>query len=106
MSVVSNVIFKTALGDEDAVALLNKNFEPGVPFVSCDDEKLPDGWYGGTKYLECEIYPAAFNYLDKDELVKIIEAIKWEFPESVQLFIQEQEGDRLEEIHLNLKCNQ
>jgi hypothetical protein len=106
MSKVTNVILKTGCND-CGIHQLNEVFfkEMGprhgdLPFVSCDDDLLPHGWYAGTKMLECEIYPASFNYLDVEALVEAIRKSAWEFPESVQLFIQEEHSDRMKEIPL------
>jgi hypothetical protein len=100
MSIVTNVLLKTSTGDKSRIAKLNTAFESGQKFVSCDDDSLPRGWYGGNKMLECEVYPAAFNHLDLEELVRAIRGVEWDDPLSVQLFVQEQEEDRLREVDL------
>ncbi len=102
MSVVTNVILKTSAGDKLRIAKLNVAFQCGGRFVSCDDEKLPCGWYAGNKLLECEIYPAAFNHLDLEALVEAIRRVDWDDPHDVQLFVQNQEEGRLREIDLRL----
>jgi hypothetical protein len=100
MSVVTNVVFKTSAGDKSRIAKLNAAFQSGQKFVSCDDESLPRGWYAGNKMLECEICPGAFNQLDLADLVRAIREIDWDDPSSVQLFVQEQEHERLREVAL------
>jgi hypothetical protein len=102
MSVVTNVVLKISIGDKSRISKLNELFQSGRNFVSCDDDSLPRGWYAGTKILECEIYPGAFNHLDLDGLVAAIRRIDWDDPQSVQLFVQSQEQVRLMEIDLNL----
>src|SRR5258708_35417732 len=102
MSVVTNVIFKTSVGDKLRIAKLNALFNSGQKFVSCDDESLPRGWYAGGKMIECEILPGAFNHLNLAELVSAIQKVEWDDPLSVQLFVQEQEEDRLREVDLGL----
>ena len=102
MSVVTNVLLKTSAGDRNRIANLNEAFASGQKFVSCDDESLPRGWYAGTKMLECEIYPGAFNHLDLAKFVDAIRGVDWDDPHSVQLFIQEQEEGRLREVDLGL----
>ena len=52
--------------------------------------------------LECEICPGAFNHLNLADLLRAIQEVDWDDPASVQLFIQEQEEDRLREIDLGL----
>ena len=102
MSVVTNVLLKTSVGDLTRIAALNAAFRAGQQFLSCDDELLPRGWYAGNKMLECVICPGAFNYLNLPELVAAIREVKWDDPGSVQLFVQEQEQDRLTEVDLSL----
>ena len=100
MSVVTNVILKTAVFEGKGVATLNEIM--GYAFKSCDDPSLPRDWYAGSKALECEIYPAAFNYLDLGALVANIQEVSWRSPAAVQLFIQEQEDNRFTEVPLEL----
>lgn len=106
MSQVTNVILKVACGDEEHVRDLNTLWSSGKPLVSCDaaydDALIQGGWYGGDKHLECEIYPAAFNHLNLDELCEAIRRVPWEYPDSVQLFAQAENQDRLREINLGL----
>jgi len=100
MSVVTNVVLKISVGDKHRISELNALFASGQKFVSCDDESLPRGWYAGSKMLECEVFPGAFNHLNVSELVSAIQKVGWDDPHSVQLFVQEQEEDRLHEVVL------
>ncbi len=93
MSVVTNVILKTSVGEDKSIECLNNEFQSGVRFVSCDDENLPAGWYAGSKMLECDIYPGSFNYLVEEDLIDAIKKIPWEYPECVQVLVQRQEED-------------
>jgi len=102
VSVVTNIVFKTSVGDKHRIAKLNAAFQEGAKLVSCDDESLPRGWYAGNKMLECEICPGAFNDLNLADLVRAIREMDWDDPNSVQLFVQEQEEDRLREVDLGL----
>jgi hypothetical protein len=68
MSVVTNVVFKTSVGDKRRIAQLNAEFQLGKKFSSCDDESLESGWYAGNKHLKCEIYPGAFQGLKLTDL--------------------------------------
>ena len=101
MSLVTNVIFKVACGDEDKIVKLNGLFKSGVEFKSCDDVE-GGGWYAGSRRLECYIYPGAFNYLVMEDLVDAINKIEWEYPECVQLLAQGQEDDKFEDIKLKV----
>jgi hypothetical protein len=53
--------------------------------------------------LECQIYPGAFNHLELSDLIRAIREVDWDDPGSVQLFVEEQEQDRLMEVDLGLK---
>ncbi len=55
-----------------------------------NEQPLPPGWYGGTKYLECNIYVGAFNYFHLDDFLKHLNSIKWKAPEDLQLFVKDQ----------------
>lgn len=61
--------------------------------ISCDSEILPNGWYGGGKFLECEICVGAYNYLDINDFLKYMKTLPWKYPEYVQVMYQEQEDD-------------
>ena len=55
----------------DFLEKVNTFFEGQVKgFVSVEDEQLPRHWYGGGKYLECELAIGAFNHLDVEGLVR------------------------------------
>ncbi len=104
MSVVTNVVLKTSSWDTPLIEQLNAAFHVGEKFVSCDDEKLPRGWYAGDKMLECGLFPGAYNYLDLGGLVRAIREVKWDYPNAVQLFVREQEDDRLREVDLGFQA--
>jgi hypothetical protein len=73
---------------------INAFFEnPQAGFVSLEDPNLPHGWYGGTKYLEAELYIGSFNYLDLDALLTHLSRMRWEEPDCIQLIVKEQEDD-------------
>jgi hypothetical protein len=102
VSVVTNILFKTSVGDKHRIAKLNAVYQAGAKFISCDDELLPRGWYAGNKMLECQICPGAFHGFNLAELVRAIREVDWDDPDSVQLFIQGQEESRLREVDLGL----
>jgi len=81
MSVVTNVILSTPYFtyeyEEEAEKTINSFFGENKGFISCKDKSLPDGWYGGTKYLECNLWLGAFNHLDTDDLVEHLRSIDW-----------------------------
>jgi hypothetical protein len=96
MSSVANVIlsiegldFDTAQKCQEINAYFDKAGIRG--FVSLEDPQLPKGWYGGTKYLEADLYLGAFNHLDLNSLVSFIKGISWPGPTTVQLLVKGQE---------------
>jgi hypothetical protein len=75
----------------------------GAGFVSCDDEKLPHGWYGGTKALETNVYIGAFNFINLDDLISHLRHdVKWEYPENVRLMICDQNEEAFRMINPTL----
>ena len=95
MSRVTNLILTCSLGEREKyiISQINKFKINGnsLGIVSINDDKLPKGWYGGTKYMECNIFIGAFNYIDLRKFVEHLKSIKWEDPEDVQLIIREQD---------------
>lgn len=97
MSKVTSIILTTSLIENQEYLALNLgNYRVnGLPFnvKSIEDELLPQDWYGGSKRMGANIFIGAFNYLNIEELIEFLRTtIKWESPESVQLFVKE-EGD-------------
>ena len=101
MSVVTNAILHYPLGAEEFLSRINTFFPPYIRgFVSVEDKRLPEAWYGGSKYLECGLAIGAFNHLDLQALIEHICQI--DYPQTdTQLFIQEQEEDRFKLINIS-----
>jgi hypothetical protein len=113
MSVVTNVVLHMPLGLEKCMPEINARIAAGHAghaqpgFVSCDDKSLASGWYGGSKFLECDLYVAAFNHMRIDALVEIIGAgldglddpSEWGASD-VQLIVMEQDDDRFRLISI------
>lgn len=100
MSWVTNAILCLSIknGDEVTEAQINAFADKpsickGQKFVSCDSPSLPRGWYGGSKMLECDIYIAAFNYMDVAGWIAHLRSLPWPQPNQVQLFLREQDDD-------------
>src|SRR4030095_10168300 len=105
MSKVTNIIIATSISED--IAYLKTKFEQlkvnGQPYnlVSVDNESLPKAWYGGSKFLEANLFLGAYNQLDLDALIVFMkEQIKWDVPESVQLIIKEQDDIKFRIIDL------
>jgi hypothetical protein len=101
MSVVTNAILHYPLDYEEFLSRVNAFFSPHAPgFVSVGDKRLPEAWYGGSKYLECGLAIGAFNHLDLQALIEHICQI--DYPQTnTQLFIMEQEEERFKLINIS-----
>lgn len=101
MSLVTNCILSFSISETEKERIEEVNsFFDCKPFISCADESLPNGWYGGTKYLETPIYIGAFNYFNKVDFINHLVNIEWYYPEDVQLIIEEQDDARFRIIEL------
>jgi hypothetical protein len=100
MSRVTNIVLSVYGGDVNLMDQVNSFIGDGKGFVSVDDEALPKGWYGGTKYLEADLYIGAFNYLDLPAFLEHLRSLPWSEPRSVQLFLRDQDDERFSLINL------
>lgn len=89
MSVVTDIILVTEtdellhVGDDsflDTSKLSNHLVEVG-------------GLAGGNKHMQCDVFAAAINHLDHEDLIRRFRFMKWNNPDSVQLFIRREEDD-------------
>lgn len=88
MSYVADVVLLTFLEDEgmnDVQAWLTANDWPQL--VEISDHA------GGNKAMSCDVWAAAINYFDIEAFAAAVSAAKWEWPESVQLFVKGEEDD-------------
>jgi hypothetical protein len=88
MSVVTNVLLKLPICEEEKIHEINKFFGERRGF----EEEIGANC-GGTKVMEATVFPAAFNHLEIEKFIEHIRSIEWESPESVQLFICGQEEE-------------
>jgi hypothetical protein len=95
MSRITDIILTTMLedgGDEDEhpnVALLNDHLRSkGEGSLNKVSESA-----GGNRGMQCDVFIAANNYMDTQPFIDKFKSIKWEWPESAQLFIKEEEDD-------------
>ena len=101
MSVVTNVIL--ILDNESREILhLNRWLKDNAQGVLA---LLPLGAEGGTKYMECDVYLGAFNFLDVEGFVAAFQAVEYDDPETVQLFVRRQESDRFVEYRPDPKTD-
>jgi hypothetical protein len=94
MSRVTNVILTTAAGEEQIEAFNAAwDWDGGPQF-----QDVPSDIPAGTKHLECNVYLGAFNHLDLNAFVSAIRRTAWDCPESVQIFILEEDSERFVEV--------
>lgn len=75
MSVVTSAILHFE-GDDRFLQIVNEFFERRqTGFVFVKDSRLPEAWYGGNKYLECDLAIGAFDHLALDGLVKHLRVV-------------------------------
>ena len=99
MSVVTNLVLCLGVSDGESagrkIEEVNRYFADSCKgLVSVDDPALPRGWYGGSKFLEADLYIGAFNHLDLQAFIGHIRSIRWKQPDCVQVFVKEQDDDR------------
>jgi len=58
--------------------------------------EIDGGLFGGSKYPHCILLAGAFNYLDMQAFCTHMRGLKWEVPESVQLIVKFDEGERFQ----------
>jgi hypothetical protein len=105
MSRVTNFILVTGLddgmsSDEDETPnadKMNELLEARYP----DDQYLwargkfnrVDGEVVGPKAMEMNVFIAALNLVDTEEIAGFLNEIPWEHPEAVELFVREEDSD-------------
>lgn len=94
MSQVTNlvIIFSTLEEVDLVITEMAKYKINGNDFhiVSVEDSQLPSRWYGGTKFLECNILIGAYKNLDIEDFLGFLrKEISWDAPDLVQLFVKE-----------------
>lgn len=104
MSDVTNIILQLPLGDDedkiDAINQFCRDAYNGQCF-SPDLNKWDD--VGGHKFLECNLFVAAFNLLDLQALIDFLATLPWESdPYEVQLMVCEQEDNAFQSFHLGV----
>lgn len=108
MSVVTNLILHMGIleDENDMAQKVNQYFKNkewlGAPPVPIDSENR-NGWYGGTKFLECNLFIGAYNHLDLDDFIKHLRALKWTSPEDLQIIVKEQNDDKFRIIDVFTK---
>jgi hypothetical protein len=103
MSVVTNVVVSYDELEHDNpsnLAELRAWFEPigGIRAIAGGDRgwSRPPSWWGGTKNPECELWGGAYNGLDHAAFWNHMNRLRWAYPDSVQVFIKEQEDVRFQ----------
>lgn len=98
MSRVTNVILHVSILEENEcedgplvqVVALNR-------VLSAEDYKTSfervDQYAGGGKVFEATVFMAAFNHAATYELLRLIRARPWTYPDEVQVFVKEEEEE-------------
>lgn len=96
MSYVTNVMVSAPCENKTAIAELTRE----GAWKASDSQRLLSltdgdaaGHWGGSKWPECDIYAAAFNYIDMGAFMSWLLAIPWSSPGDVQLFVQGEEDE-------------
>ena len=84
MSNVSNVIMVTLPDDTGSW----REMSPLDRLVQVDQLA------GGPKCMECDVFMAAYNYLDRDEIIRVFKSVEWECPEEAQLMVKGQDDEQ------------
>ena len=101
MSVVSNVIFSFSISEES----YEKENDTIYPIMENINNWLQENKYGvfsvdadvisgGRKHLETPLFVAAFNHFRLEDFCNYVRSLKWEYPDCVQVIIQEQNDDK------------
>ena len=99
MSLVTNLLLHIGLLDSNpvngAIVRVNEYFsqQGKTGLVGLDDPSLPKAWYGGSKFLEAQLYVGAFNFLDLQGFLSHLRGLDWKEPGVVQVIVMEQEDD-------------
>ncbi len=106
MSKVTNLILTISdLDDDDKLSQINSFVYNGIQMnlVSADFDKggvNRTRWYGGSKFLEAEIYIGAFNHFPLKDFIDHLKQIEWKNPNSIQLFVKEQDDEKFKLLDL------
>lgn len=100
MSVVTDIILITGIdegreGDETPGSVDRLNDWIEAHGRATDRLIQVDKHAGGHKSMQCDVWLAAINYCDEDELEEAFHRIKWERPSMVQLLINSEYADQL-----------
>lgn len=100
MSVVTNVLFVCSDGEGRLIGVINKwTEEQNLGSLSEVSDRA-----GGKKSMECRVWAAAFNYLNREEFIaRVRESLKVKHPCTCrpQLFLREQSDCSFREVDLS-----
>ena len=92
MSLVTNIILTTAVGDEDMFPVLAEALnlcDPAIPPPIRVDQHGAHG-----KVMEANVYVGAYNYLRLDDFTRSVEIVAWVASDNVRLFVLEQNDEQ------------
>jgi len=105
MSVVTNLILLFSKSEDCTIIeqqLAEFKYSNNIIFqiASIENDKLPKGWYGGSKYMEANIYLGAFNHFNTNDFINHLKSIKWENPQDVQIIVKEENEFKFKLINI------
>jgi len=98
MSLVTDILLCTAIEDGAQADDQHPNAEALSAWLvqrhgpACQLKQL-DGYAGGNKVMQADVFGAAVNYCDTEGLLSAFRAIPWQRPECAQLLVKEEHWD-------------
>ena len=88
MSSVTDIILTTSINEKGV-----KEIKSHIESAYKNNLNRADEGAGGNKFMQCDVFLTAINYMLIDELLDCFNAATWEYPESVQLLIKDEHDD-------------
>ena len=103
MSMVTNILLSFSLIEVDVTTTGRDDYASCTPLNALqrflDDQPLQQiDYMSGKKCLEAELWVAAVNYLNTEEFIEGVRSAPWRVPDSVQLFIKEQDDEIFHQV--------
>lgn len=97
MSHVTDIILITSIEDGADLESDNPNVDKLKGYLEKEHNGHTllkvDGHAGGNKAIQCDVFMAAFNYFNIDAFVRLFKEMQWQYPESAQLLIKDENDD-------------
>lgn len=98
MSHVTDILLCTAIEDGGKVTDDHPNVDALSAWLveeygEANALKKMDQLATGGKVMQCDVFGVAVNYCDIKELVRQFKLVLWEYPESAQLLVKDEDWD-------------